>query len=95
MAVRLRAAVVAAAVVVGAVVAPVAHAAPALRWAQAATAAIHPGVLTETAGGGVCTSDFVFTAGRDVYLGEAAHCGSRCPLRGRVQHGLPVRGGGA
>lgn len=78
MAVRLRAAVVVA-VVVGAVVAPVAHAAPALRWAQAATAAIHPGVLTETAGGGVCTGDFVFTAGRDVYLGEAAHCGGTGP----------------
>ncbi len=55
-------------------------------WAPAATAAIRPGVLTETAGGGVCTADFVFTggsvdrsspqAGRPrTFIGQAAHCG--------------------
>ncbi len=79
MTVRLRAAAVLA-VVVGAVVAPAAaHASPAHLWAPAATAPIRPGVVTETAGGGVCTSDFVFTAGHDVYLGEAAHCGGTGP----------------
>jgi hypothetical protein len=79
MAVRLRAALVVA-MVAGAMVAPTAQvptaqAAPALRWASAATAAIHPGVVTETAGAGLCTGDFVFTIGATVYLGEAAHCG--------------------
>ncbi|MDT7553615.1 MAG: hypothetical protein QOI16_2151 [Pseudonocardiales bacterium] len=79
MAVRLRAALVVA-MVASAMVAPTAQvptaqAAPAQRWAPAATAAIHPGVVTETAGAGLCTGDFVFTIGATVYLGEAAHCG--------------------
>jgi hypothetical protein len=74
MGVRLRAALVLS-VVAGAVLAPPAQATPVQRWAQASTAAIRPGVVTETAGGGVCTGDFVFTVGRAVYLGEAAHCG--------------------
>ena len=38
------------------------------------SAAIHPGVLTTTTGGGQCTSNFVFTAGGRSYLGQAAHC---------------------
>jgi hypothetical protein len=42
-------------------------------WAPADQAAIHPGVMTFTAGG-QCTSNFVFTQGADVYLGQAAHC---------------------
>jgi hypothetical protein len=74
MGVRLEAALVAAVVAV-AVAAPTAQAEPARQWAPAATAAIHPGVVTETAGGGLCTGDFVFTVGATVYLGEAAHCG--------------------
>jgi hypothetical protein len=46
------------------------------QWAPAATAAIHPGVQTVTAGG-QCTSNFVFHDGADnVYLGQAAHCSS-------------------
>jgi hypothetical protein len=44
-------------------------------WAPAATAAIRPGVLTETAGGGSCTANFVFTAGGRTFIGQAAHCG--------------------
>jgi hypothetical protein len=48
--------------------------APGPAWAPAASAAIRPGVLTETAGGGACTANFVFTAGERVYLGQAAHC---------------------
>ncbi len=84
MAVRLRAALVAV-MVASAVVAPspqltAAQAAPVQqRWAPAATAAIHPGVVTETAGAGLCTGDFVFTIGATVYLGEAAHCGGTGP----------------
>lgn len=51
---------------------PVALAAP--QWAPVASAAIHPGVNTTTAGGGTCTSNFVFTAGGRVFIGQAAHC---------------------
>ena len=43
-------------------------------WAPADSAPIRPGVLTETAGGGICTSNFVFAAGGRTYLGQAAHC---------------------
>jgi hypothetical protein len=58
-----------------------AAAAPA--WAPAASAAIHPGVQTVTAGAGQCTSNFVFydeqgnpdgTSTTNIYLGQAAHC---------------------
>src|SRR3954451_3472818 len=42
-------------------------------WAPAATAAVHPGVQTVTAGA-QCTSNFVFSDGTDVYIGQAAHC---------------------
>jgi hypothetical protein len=42
-------------------------------WAPAATATVHPGVQTFTAGA-QCTANFVFTDGATVYLGQAAHC---------------------
>ena len=42
-------------------------------WAPAGSATIHPGVQTFT-GGNQCTSNFVFTDGTTVYLGQAAHC---------------------
>jgi hypothetical protein len=45
------------------------------KWAPASSATIHPGVLTYT-NGAQCTSNFVFTDGVDVYLGQAAHCSS-------------------
>ena len=48
-------------------------ASPAGAWAPAATATIHPGVMTFTAGA-QCTANFVFTQGSDVYIGQAAHC---------------------
>lgn len=48
------------------------------KWAPAATAAIHPGVATDTKGDG-CTSDFVFYSGTDVFIGEAAHCAGTGP----------------
>src|SRR6059058_3166829 len=51
--------------------APSASAAP--TWAPAATAPIHPGVQTFTAGA-QCTANFVFSDGTNVYIGQAAHC---------------------
>jgi hypothetical protein len=65
-------------VALGAVLAPAAIAAPAQTgdtWAPAASAAIRPGVVTETEGGGSCTSNFVFTSGDRTFIGQAAHCG--------------------
>jgi hypothetical protein len=44
-------------------------------WAPAATATVHPGVQTVTAGG-QCTANFIFTAGGNTYIGQAAHCSS-------------------
>ena len=68
----IRAAFLVAAAVVALVVAGPASAAP--TWAPAASATIHPGVQTITAGG-QCTSNFVFyDASNNVYLGQAAHC---------------------
>jgi hypothetical protein len=42
-------------------------------WAPASQATIHPGVMTFT-DGAQCTSNFVFTQGSDVFIGQAAHC---------------------
>ncbi|EFL04455.1 MULTISPECIES: hypothetical protein [Actinomycetes] len=42
-------------------------------WAPADTAAVHPGVQTRT-NGAQCTSNFVYSNGTDVFLGQAAHC---------------------
>jgi hypothetical protein len=42
-------------------------------WAPAGQATVHPGVQTVTEGA-QCTSNFVFTQGSEVYLGQAAHC---------------------
>jgi hypothetical protein len=65
-------------IAVGALVAPAATAAPAQeapsQWAPADSAAIRPGVVTETEGGGACTSNFVFTSGDRTFIGQAAHC---------------------
>ena len=51
----------------------VAPAVAAPNWAPAATAAIHPGVMTFT-DGAQCTANFVFTDGTKVFIGQAAHC---------------------
>jgi hypothetical protein len=48
-------------------------AATASAWAPAASAPIHPGVQTYTAGG-QCTANFVFSDGTNTYIGQAAHC---------------------
>jgi hypothetical protein len=73
----------------------------ALTWAPAATAAIHPGVQTVTAGG-QCTANFIYTNGTDVLIGQAAHCattGGASDLNGCTTGsrplGTPVTVGGA
>jgi hypothetical protein len=80
--------------------APPAAAAP--TWAPAATAPIHPGVQTVTAGG-QCTANFVFyDASNTVYIGQAAHCSGTggatetngCDS-GSLPIGTPVQVGGA
>ena len=43
--------------------------------APAAAATVHPGVQTYT-NGGQCTANFIYTAGSDIYIGQAAHCSS-------------------
>jgi hypothetical protein len=70
--------------------APEASAAPV--WAPAATAPIHPGVQTFTAGA-QCTANFVFYSGTTVYIGQAAHCsgtGGSTETDGCTSGSLPV-----
>ncbi len=44
------------------------------QWAPAASATVHPGVMTFT-DGAQCTANFVYTDGAGaVYIGQAAHC---------------------
>ncbi len=73
-----------------------------LAWAPAASAPIHPGVMTYTSGG-QCTANFVFSdeAGA-VYIGQAAHCASTGAATdtngctsGTLPLGTPVQVGGA
>jgi hypothetical protein len=61
-------------------------------WAPAGQATVHPGVMTFT-GGAQCTSNFVYTSGSDVFLGQAAHCsgtGSQTDTNGCTSGSLPV-----
>jgi hypothetical protein len=65
------------------VIAVLSGAVSASAWAPAASATIHPGVMTFTnapsflGGASQCTSNFVYTdASGNVYLGQAAHCSS-------------------
>lgn len=71
--------------------APSASAAP--TWAPAATAPIHPGVQTFTAGA-QCTANFVFSdASNAVYIGQAAHCsgtGGNTATNGCTSGSLPI-----
>jgi hypothetical protein len=67
-------------------------AAAAPTWAPAATATIHPGVQTFTAGA-QCTANFVYSDGTNVYLGQAAHCsgtGGSTETDGCTSGSLPV-----
>jgi hypothetical protein len=61
-------------------------------WAPAATATIHPGVQTLTAGA-QCTANFVFFDAASVYIGQAAHCsgtGGATSTDGCTSESLPV-----
>jgi hypothetical protein len=61
-------------------------------WAPADQATVHPGVMTFT-DGAQCTSNFVFTQGSEVYLGQAAHCsgtGGATETNGCDSGSLPV-----
>ncbi len=61
-------------------------------WAPAGQATVHPGVQTYT-DGAQCTSNFVFTQGSEVYLGQAAHCsgtGGATETNGCDSGSLPV-----
>jgi hypothetical protein len=61
-------------------------------WAPAGSATIHPGVMTFT-DGAQCTSNFVFTSGSTVYLGQAAHCsgtGAATDTNGCTSKSLPI-----
>jgi hypothetical protein len=82
--------VAALAVVVGALAAGPAAAAPS--WAPASSAAIHPAVQTFT-NGAQCTANFVFYDASNVYLGQAAHCsgtGSATDTHGCTSGSLPI-----
>ena len=74
------------------VLAALALAPAASAWAPAATAPIHPGVQTFT-NGAQCTSNFVFSDGSNVYVGQAAHCsgtGGNTATDGCTSGSLPV-----
>ncbi len=74
------------------VLAALALAPAASAWAPAATAAIHPGVQTFTEGA-QCTSNFIFTSGSTVYVGQAAHCsgtGAATDTDGCTSQSLPI-----
>jgi len=60
------------ALLVAALLPATASAAPSFASEDEAT--VFPSVATVTEGGGECTSNFVFTNGTDVFLGQAAHC---------------------
>lgn len=76
------------------VIAAFAIAAPAASaWAPASSAPIHPGVQTVTEGSGQCTSNFIFSQGSDVYIGQAAHCsgtGAATDTNGCDAESLPL-----
>ncbi|HZQ83999.1 MAG TPA: hypothetical protein VFA83_04135 [Acidimicrobiales bacterium] len=78
------------ALVPAALSAPSAGGAP--TWAPAATAAVHPGVQTFTAGA-QCTANFVYTDATATYIGQAAHCsgtGGNTATNGCTSGTLPV-----
>jgi hypothetical protein len=61
-------------------------------WAPAASATVHPGVQTYTAGG-QCTANFVFEDASGTYLGQAAHCsgtGGQTETDGCTSGSLPL-----
>jgi hypothetical protein len=86
------AALLAALLVVVAGVAAIAPARSAPAWAPAATAAVHPGVQTDTQGA-QCTANFIYFDSTNVYIGQAAHCsgtGGNTATDGCTSGTLPV-----
>jgi hypothetical protein len=82
---------VALACAVGAIAAALLSPAVASAWAPAASATIHPGVMTFTEGA-QCTSNFVFQDASNVYIGQAAHCsgtGAATETDGCLAESLP------
>jgi len=80
------------AIVVVAGVAALAAAGPAMAWAPADTATVHPGVQTVTAGA-QCTANFIFQDGSNTYIGQAAHCsgtGEATDTDGCTSQSLPL-----
>jgi hypothetical protein len=66
-------------------------AAAAPTWAPAASAPIHPGVMTYT-DGAQCTANFVYFDASNVYIGQAAHCsgtGAATSTDGCTSQSLP------
>lgn len=62
-------------------------------WAPAQSATVHPGVQTYTDGSGQCTSNFIFTQGADVFIGQSAHCsgtGAATETNGCDAESLPL-----
>jgi hypothetical protein len=58
----------------------------------AGSGAIHPGVMTHTAGA-QCTANFIFKNGSDTYIGQAAHCagtGASTDTNGCTAASLPL-----
>jgi hypothetical protein len=58
----------------------------------AGTDAVHPGVMTYTAGA-QCTANFIFTDGSATYIGQAAHCsgtGASTDTNGCTAQSLPL-----
>jgi hypothetical protein len=61
-------------------------------WAPAASASVHPGVMTFTEGA-QCTANFVFSDSSNVYIGQAAHCsgtGAQTDTNGCTSASLPT-----
>jgi hypothetical protein len=61
-------------------------------WAPASSATIHPGVQTDTAGA-QCTANFIYQAGGNTYIGQAAHCsgtGAATDTDGCTSASLPI-----
>jgi hypothetical protein len=61
-------------------------------WAPAASASVHPGVMTFTEGA-QCTANFVFSDSSNVYIGQAAHCsgtGAQTDTNGCTSASLPI-----
>jgi hypothetical protein len=77
---------------VGAIAAALLIPAVASAWAPAASATVHPGVMTFTEGA-QCTANFIYQDGSNVYIGQAAHCsgtGAATDTNGCTSESLPI-----